>query len=175
MLDNFFDRSSESQRVDVAIGDQRQQRQVRGDTSTIRDSRYCLERLCRKLETLLLNCLRPQPPGTELARDQGTHSLARCAPLWRDAGVQPSDFLDGPRIAPDLSGAYGNLRSEGFGFVNRGAGLHDGAIGNCSRDPLSEGAIACDIDWNSRPRWHETQAALMKLDDLAVKVDAFAP
>src|SRR5690348_15378615 len=175
MLGNFFDSASEGQRVDMAIGDQRQQRQIRGDASAIGNSCYSLERLCRKLETLLLYCLRPQPPGTEVARDQGTHSVARCTPLWRDTGVQPSDFLDAPWIAPDLSGAYGNLGGEGFGFVDRGAGLHDGAIGHRSCDPLSEAAIACDIDWNSRASWHETQAALMKLDDLAVKVDAFAP
>ena len=68
MLDNFFDSASEGQRVDVAIGDQRQQRQIRGDASAIGDSGYCLERLRWKLETLLLNDLRPQPPGPEVAR-----------------------------------------------------------------------------------------------------------
>ena len=34
-LGNFFDSSGEGKRIDVAIGDQWQQRQIRGDASTI--------------------------------------------------------------------------------------------------------------------------------------------
>jgi len=175
MLDNLFDGSSERQRIDVVIGDQWQQRLIGGDASGIGGPCYRFQRLRWKLEPLLLEGLRPQPPGTEIARDHGPNSIARCAPLWRDTGVQSGDFFDALRIAPDLRGTCGNLGSEGLGFRNRGAGLHDGAIGNRSCDPLPEGAVARNIDWHSRSSWHETQAPLMEFDDLAVKVDALAP
>ena len=175
MLGNFFDISGQGQRVDVTIGDQPQQRQIGGDASGIGGPCYRFQRLRWKLEPLLLEGLRPQPPGTEIARDHGPNSIARCAPLRRDTGVQSSDFFDALRIAPGSSGSCIYLRNEGFGFRSSGAGLHDGAIGYRSCDPLPEGAVARDIDWDSRPSWRETQSPLMELDDLAVKVDALAP
>ena len=51
---NFFDGSGEGQRVDMAIGDQWQQRQIRGDTGGVRDRRNSRQRLYRKREPLHL-------------------------------------------------------------------------------------------------------------------------
>ena len=47
-------------------------------------------------------------------------------------------------------------------------GLFDGLF-------LADVPVARNIDWHSRPSWDETQAPLMEIDDLAVKVDALAP
>src|SRR5215472_15286331 len=113
---------------------------IRGNTCGVRHGSNRLQHLRRKREPLRLKGPRPQPPCTEIARDQGADHRARRVAVLGDTGVQSRDLLDAFRIAAGLRGAGGNLIAKGLGFLNRGAGLHDGAIGDRPRHPLPEGA-----------------------------------
>ena len=96
----------------MAIGDQRQQWQIWSDAGAIGDSCYCLQRLCRQLEPLLLEGFRAQPPSAEVARDEWADSLARSTTILRDTGVQTSNSFDALRVTSSLSGSCGNLGTE---------------------------------------------------------------
>ena len=96
----------------------------------------------------------------------------RRVPILGDTRVQSRDLPDAFRIAAGLRGAGGNLIAKGLGFLNRGAGLHDGTIGNHPRHPLPEGAIARNVDWNGGSVRHEAQAGLIEVDHLTMEVHA---
>lgn len=146
LIGDLFNGSRKGQRIDVAIGDQRQQRQKWRNARTIWDSRDCPQRLCRQLKSLRLegrwSAAARRPCSV---RPMGGQPRARRDRPAQYSG-QKSDLLNARR--PARHQRY--LSAEDLRFVNRSASLHDRTIGNRSRNPLPERAIACDKDLGQR-------------------------